>query len=67
MSVKSQVIFEGGMVGEFYIGDPSCDDNTDRWEVYLRRKIGIFPKTSVYHTLFIWEEKTDAECIVLNT
>ena len=67
MSVKSQVIFEGGMVGEFYIGDPSCDDNTDRWEVYLRRKIGIFPKTSVYHTLFIWEEKTDARVTVLNT
>ena len=41
--------------------------DTDRWEVYLRRKIDLFSKTSVYHTLFIWEEKTDAECIVLNT
>ena len=30
-------------------------------------KIDLFSKTSVYHTLFIWEEKTDAECIVLNT
>ena len=41
--------------------------DTDRWEVFLRRKIDLFSKTSVYHTLFIWEEKTDAECIVLNT
>ena len=41
--------------------------DTDRWEVYLRHKIDLFSKTSVYYTLFIWEEKTDAECIVLNT
>ena len=38
-----------------------------RWEVYLRRKIDLFPKTSVYHTLFIWEKKTDARVTVLNT
>ena len=50
-----------------HIGDPSCDDNTDRWEVYLRRKIDLFPKTSVYHTLFIWGKKTDARVTVLNT
>ena len=51
-------------------GGPVCrtsEADTDRWEVYLRRKIDLFSKTSVYHTLFIWEEKTDAECIVLNT
>ena len=41
--------------------------DTDRWAVYLLRKIDLFSKTSVYHTVFIWEEKTDAECIVLNT
>ena len=50
-----------------HIGDPSCDDTTDRWEVYLRRKIDLFPKTSVYHTLFIWGKKTDARVTVLNT
>ena len=41
--------------------------DTDRWEVYLRRKIDLFPKTSVYHTLFIWGKKTDARVTVLNT
>ena len=67
------MIFEGGMVESYsldileHIGDPSCDDNTDRWEVYLRRKIDLFPKTSVYHTLFIWGKKTDAHVTVLNT
>ena len=68
-----QVIFEGDVVESYsldileHIGDPSCDDNTDRWEVYLRRKIDLFPKTSVYHTLFIWGKKTDARVTVLNT
>ena len=49
---------------------PVCrtsEADTDRWEVYLRRKIDLFPKTSVYHTLFIWGKKTDARVTVLNT
>ena len=61
------VVSAGPVESLEHIGDPSCDDDTDSWEVYLRRKIDLFPKTSVYHTLFIWGKKTDARVTVLNT